>query len=158
MEGSLLTAWIVDALKETHHSKINPQCSYGVLVRTPSGTKFRPAPIRLKYTPSKSFHLMYICLHGLTELQNDHLFISHFHEPKDGYAYLEDGNDWYSDGQLSSSSVIHKPANQTLKQHAKIPPPVGFLLYFCIYCYLTKFDRCWINSDKQAMPSPSAQM
>lgn len=73
-------------------------------------------------------------------MQNDHLFISHFHEPKNGYTYLEDGNDWYSDGQLSSSSVIHRPANQTLKQHAKIPQPVSFLRYFCIYRCLTKFD------------------
>ncbi|RJE18874.1 hypothetical protein PHISCL_08790 [Aspergillus sclerotialis] len=38
---------------------------------------------------------------------NDHLFISHFHDPNDGFAYLEEGNDWLSDGQ-SGSSIVHK--------------------------------------------------
>ncbi|KAJ5656153.1 hypothetical protein N7507_008103 [Penicillium longicatenatum] len=38
----------------------------------------------------------------------DQLFISHFHDPEDGFVYLEE-NDWLSDGQLSASSVIHTP-------------------------------------------------
>ncbi|KAJ5918962.1 hypothetical protein N7466_009905 [Penicillium verhagenii] len=38
----------------------------------------------------------------------DQLFISHYHEPEDGFIYLEE-NDWLSDGQLSASSVIHTP-------------------------------------------------
>ncbi|KAJ5653809.1 hypothetical protein N7490_000812 [Penicillium lividum] len=38
----------------------------------------------------------------------DQLFISHFHEPDDGFLYLEE-NDWLSDGQVSASSVIHTP-------------------------------------------------
>ena len=50
---------VVDALKETHHPKINPQCSNGVLVRAPSGKKF-PPPVRLKYTSGKHFHFMYV--------------------------------------------------------------------------------------------------
>ncbi|EYE92962.1 uncharacterized protein EURHEDRAFT_414911 [Aspergillus ruber CBS 135680] len=54
---------------------------------------------------------------GLNTHFNDHLLISHFHDPKDGYTYLEDGNDWLSDGQ-SISSVVHKPAS---KQYAKVP-------------------------------------
>lgn len=57
------------------------------------------------------------------KVQNDHLFISHFHDPKDGYTYVEDGNDWLSDGQ-SISSVVHKPAS---KQHAKVPQLVRLL-------------------------------
>lgn len=40
--------------------------------------------------------------------QIDHLFISHYHDPKDGFTYLEDGNDWLSDGHMSGSSVVHK--------------------------------------------------
>ncbi|KAJ6006075.1 hypothetical protein N7451_004019 [Penicillium sp. IBT 35674x] len=38
----------------------------------------------------------------------DQLFISHFHDPDDGFVYLEE-NDWLSDAQLSASSVIHTP-------------------------------------------------
>lgn len=41
-------------------------------------------------------------------LQNDHLFFSQFHDPEDGYVYLEQ-DDWLSDGQLSGSSVIRTP-------------------------------------------------
>lgn len=55
-------------------------------------------------------------------LQNDHLFISHYHDPSNGYTYLEDGDDWLSDGQMSTSSVIRKPpAKQALKHEIKIP-------------------------------------
>lgn len=46
--------------------------------------------------------------------QNEHLFISHFHAPEDGYVYLEE-SEWLSDGQLSASSVIHKPKNTEKK-------------------------------------------
>lgn len=53
------------------------------------------------------------------QVQNDHLFISHFHDPSDGFPHLEDGNDWLSDGQMSSSSVVHK-----LKKHPKVNPEV----------------------------------
>lgn len=57
-------------------------------------------------------------------MQNDHLFISHYHDPQKGYTYLEDGSDWLSDGQMSTSSVIRKPpANQAMKY--KIPISVS---------------------------------
>ncbi|KAL2865108.1 uncharacterized protein BJX67DRAFT_188328 [Aspergillus lucknowensis] len=39
----------------------------------------------------------------------DHLIISHFHDSEDGYTYLEEDDDWHSDGQRSLSSVVHKP-------------------------------------------------
>lgn len=52
--------------------------------------------------------------------QNDHIFISHFHDTTDGYVYLEDTNDWLSDGQMSASSVIHKPDTQLKKRHPSI--------------------------------------
>ncbi|KAJ6037143.1 hypothetical protein N7540_001422 [Penicillium herquei] len=48
----------------------------------------------------------------------DQLFISHFHEPSDGYVYLEE-NDWLTDGQLSATSVIHTP-KYPQKKTAKI--------------------------------------
>ncbi|PYI00652.1 hypothetical protein BO78DRAFT_465172 [Aspergillus sclerotiicarbonarius CBS 121057] len=51
---------------------------------------------------------------------NDYIFISHFHDTNDGYVYLEETNDWLSDGQMSASSVIHKPDAQTKKGHPNI--------------------------------------
>ncbi|KAJ6119939.1 hypothetical protein N7523_004219 [Penicillium sp. IBT 18751x] len=39
---------------------------------------------------------------------NEQLLISHFHDPSDGYLYLEE-NEYFSDSQLSASSVIHTP-------------------------------------------------
>lgn len=62
------------------------------------------------------------------KIQNDHLFISHYHDPQNGYTYLEDGNDWLSDGQMSSSSVVRKPA---VKQYSRIPQPVNIPRFFC---------------------------
>ncbi|PWY94176.1 hypothetical protein BO94DRAFT_510403 [Aspergillus sclerotioniger CBS 115572] len=51
---------------------------------------------------------------------NDYIFISHFHDTPDGYVYLEDTNDWLSDGQMSASSVIHKTDAQMKKSHPNI--------------------------------------
>ncbi|OQD74875.1 hypothetical protein PENDEC_c009G05782 [Penicillium decumbens] len=51
----------------------------------------------------------------------EHLLISHYHDPVDGYVYLEE-NDWLSDGQLSASSVIHTP-----KSFGKKSPKVDHL-------------------------------
>ena len=48
--------------------------------------------------------------------KNDHLFISHVHDPKTGgFIYLEDTDDWLSDEHDSSSSVVHKPQKQDLR-------------------------------------------
>ncbi|KAL4887288.1 hypothetical protein BJY04DRAFT_742 [Aspergillus karnatakaensis] len=52
---------------------------------------------------------------------NDNLFVSHFHDDDDGYAYLEDDQDWYSDGQ-SISSVIHRTGGQDYGRHPRIEP------------------------------------
>ncbi|KAJ5527442.1 hypothetical protein N7513_011601 [Penicillium frequentans] len=48
----------------------------------------------------------------------DQLFISHFHDPDDGFVYLEE-DDWLSDAQLSASSVIHTP-KPLQKPNAKV--------------------------------------
>ncbi|KAL4868053.1 hypothetical protein BDV12DRAFT_107739 [Aspergillus spectabilis] len=50
---------------------------------------------------------------------NDSLLISHFHDSDDVYAYLEDGQDWYSDGQ-SLSSVVHRTSGQDYNRHPSI--------------------------------------
>ncbi|KAE8380904.1 hypothetical protein BDV26DRAFT_115459 [Aspergillus bertholletiae] len=39
---------------------------------------------------------------------NDNLIISHFHGSREGFIYLEESNDWLSDGQMSASSVVRK--------------------------------------------------
>ncbi|KAL6237239.1 hypothetical protein BDW75DRAFT_204587 [Aspergillus navahoensis] len=39
---------------------------------------------------------------------NDTLFVSHFHDSRDEYVYLED-DDWMSEGQASMSSVVRRP-------------------------------------------------
>lgn len=41
-------------------------------------------------------------------LQNDHLYLSHYHNPEDGYSNLEQSSDWIKDDRDSSSSVIHR--------------------------------------------------
>ncbi|RMJ22318.1 hypothetical protein PHISP_06815 [Aspergillus sp. HF37] len=51
---------------------------------------------------------------------NDHLFISHFHGPDDGYTYLEEGGGWLSDEKLSASSVLKKPDIQMEKKYPKV--------------------------------------
>lgn len=57
-------------------------------------------------------------------MQNEQLIISHYHDPTDGYVYLEE-NDWLSDGQLSASSVIHTPKTFE-KKRAKLNHLVRF--------------------------------
>lgn len=61
----------------------------------------------------------------LTQSQNEHLFISHFHGPGDEYAHLEDGNGWLSDGQMSASSVVHKPETQGQKSSGRVDQEVS---------------------------------
>ncbi|RAK75736.1 uncharacterized protein BO72DRAFT_449453 [Aspergillus fijiensis CBS 313.89] len=51
---------------------------------------------------------------------NDHLFISHYQDPEDGYVYLEEDTDWLSEGQVSASSVIRKSEAQPEKGHPHI--------------------------------------
>ncbi|RAL14546.1 uncharacterized protein BO97DRAFT_404085 [Aspergillus homomorphus CBS 101889] len=51
---------------------------------------------------------------------NDHFFISHYQDPEDSYAYLEEDSDWLSEGQTSASSVIRKSEAQPNKGHPHI--------------------------------------
>ncbi|KAB8234496.1 uncharacterized protein BDW43DRAFT_310162 [Aspergillus alliaceus] len=51
---------------------------------------------------------------------NDHLILSHFHGSRDDFVYLEENNDWLSDGQMSASSVVHKPPIPPHKGHPRI--------------------------------------
>ncbi|KAL3441591.1 hypothetical protein BJX65DRAFT_245269 [Aspergillus insuetus] len=53
----------------------------------------------------------------------DHLIISHYHDPEDGYAYLEDDDGWHSDGQGSLSSVVHRTGTRESRH-----PSVDFQL------------------------------
>jgi hypothetical protein len=40
--------------------------------------------------------------------QNDHIFISHYHDPEDGFANLEEASEWIEDDSASQSSVVHR--------------------------------------------------
>ncbi|RHZ66468.1 uncharacterized protein CDV56_101686 [Aspergillus thermomutatus] len=51
---------------------------------------------------------------------NDHLILSHFHDPTDGYVHLEENTDWLSDGQLSASSVVRKLDAPLKKQNLAV--------------------------------------
>ncbi|KAL1966886.1 hypothetical protein VTN77DRAFT_3851 [Rasamsonia byssochlamydoides] len=52
---------------------------------------------------------------------NDHLFLSHVHEPQHGYPNLEDDDSWISDDRASISSVVRKSRvdvhRRSLRQH-----------------------------------------
>ncbi|KAL8683880.1 MAG: hypothetical protein Q9186_000223 [Xanthomendoza sp. 1 TL-2023] len=43
-------------------------------------------------------------------LENDHIFLSHYHDLEDGFPNLETASDWIEDDRSSSSSVIRKSA------------------------------------------------
>ncbi|MCJ1463514.1 hypothetical protein MMC07_002122 [Pseudocyphellaria aurata] len=43
---------------------------------------------------------------------NDHLFISHYHGPDEGFANLEEGCGWIEDDQASLTSVVHRSVAQ----------------------------------------------
>ncbi|KAL9101813.1 MAG: hypothetical protein Q9163_002960 [Psora crenata] len=38
---------------------------------------------------------------------NDHIFISHYHDPGDGFSNLEGGSEWIEDDRASMASVAH---------------------------------------------------
>lgn len=59
-----------------------------------------------------------------SKLQTEQLLVSHFHDPEDGFVYLEE-NDWLSDGQLSAASVVHNPKPAKMKR-AKVDATVIF--------------------------------
>ncbi|KAK0507808.1 hypothetical protein JMJ35_009697 [Cladonia borealis] len=48
----------------------------------------------------------------LTHHLNDHIFISHYHDPEDGFANLEEGSEWIEDDRASLSSVVHRSVTQ----------------------------------------------
>ncbi|KAJ5620318.1 hypothetical protein N7510_004302 [Penicillium lagena] len=80
-----------------------------VILNAPEDFLFVPLVVREgeQLHPPFKFHL------------TDHLFISHFHDPGNGYVYLED-NDWLSDGEQSTSSVIRKTASYHQKKSPKV--------------------------------------
>lgn len=40
--------------------------------------------------------------------QNDHLFISHYHDSEDGFKNLEEGSEWIDDDRASLDSVVRR--------------------------------------------------
>ncbi|MCJ1411266.1 hypothetical protein MMC19_005354 [Ptychographa xylographoides] len=45
---------------------------------------------------------------ALVKHLNDHIFLSHYHDPEDGFANLEEGTEWIEDDRASQSSVVHR--------------------------------------------------
>ena len=45
--------------------------------------------------------------------QNDHLFISHYHNNEDGFSNLEEGSEWIEDDRASLDSVVRPSATRS---------------------------------------------
>jgi len=48
---------------------------------------------------------------------NDRLFISHYHDPEDGFPNLEEASEWIEDDRASQSSVVHRSILAKPSQH-----------------------------------------
>lgn len=48
----------------------------------------------------------------LISTQNDHIFLSHYHDPGDELVNLEEGSEWIEDDRASLSSVVHRSVIQ----------------------------------------------
>ncbi|KAL9116944.1 MAG: hypothetical protein Q9187_006523 [Circinaria calcarea] len=53
--------------------------------------------------------------------KNDLIFISHFHNPEDGFANLEESSQWVEDDRASLSSVVHKTVVQGTSREPVLP-------------------------------------
>ncbi|MCJ1402297.1 hypothetical protein MMC11_005517 [Xylographa trunciseda] len=63
------------------------------------------------YSVPKPFLLVVLELASCTPLVkhlNDHIFLSHYHDPEDGFANIEEGSEWVEDDRASLSSVVHR--------------------------------------------------
>ncbi|MCJ1284083.1 hypothetical protein MMC26_003414 [Xylographa opegraphella] len=63
------------------------------------------------YSVPKPFLLVLLDVASGTPLVkhlNDHVFLSHYHDPEDGFANIEEGSEWIEDDRASLSSVVHK--------------------------------------------------
>ena len=47
--------------------------------------------------------------------QNDHLFISHYHDSEDGFSNLEEESEWIEDDRASLDSVVRPSATRSQK-------------------------------------------
>jgi hypothetical protein len=66
----------------------------------------------------------------LTKHLNDYIFISHFHDPEDGFPNLED---MYDDGSSISSVVKKSPLQQQDELWARISAVVGIRPFSMLY-------------------------
>ncbi|MCJ1256161.1 hypothetical protein MMC24_003981 [Lignoscripta atroalba] len=63
------------------------------------------------YTAPKPFLIIALTAalsRSLVKHLNDHMFLSHYHSPEDGFANLEEGSEWVEDERASISSVVHR--------------------------------------------------
>ena len=57
-------------------------------------------------------NLNFIHTFGANICKNDHLFISHYHDPEDGFNNLEEGSEWIDDDRASLDSVVRRSIAQ----------------------------------------------
>ncbi|MCJ1394802.1 hypothetical protein MMC18_007682 [Xylographa bjoerkii] len=63
------------------------------------------------YSVPKPFLLVILDLASGTPLVkhlNDYVFLSHYHDPEDGFTNIEEGSEWIEDDRASLSSVVHR--------------------------------------------------
>ncbi|MCJ1363571.1 hypothetical protein MMC16_002678 [Acarospora aff. strigata] len=68
-----------------------------------SGTTVHKAP--------KPFLMIFLLSNSgpkLIKHLNDFIFLSHYHDPEDGFPNLEESSEWLDDDRASTSSVVHK--------------------------------------------------
>ncbi|KNG81719.1 hypothetical protein ANOM_008971 [Aspergillus nomiae NRRL 13137] len=97
----------LQALELMSSKKLN---TYNGFLEAPEEFLFIPLVMRKTEhdQPALNFHL------------NDRLIISYFHGSRDDFIYLEENNDWLSDGQMSASSVVRKSEVPLHKGHLSI--------------------------------------
>jgi len=76
--------------------------------------------------------------------QNDHIFISHYHDPEDGFANLEEASEWIEDDRASQSSVVHRSIARPPYREPFFNAEVRGLLAWQSDCELTWDIACAI--------------
>lgn len=87
--------------------------------------------------------------------QIEHLLVSHFHVPEDGYKHVEE-NDWLSDGQLSASSVVHSP--KLVKKKRTVVDATVILPYNLRVCLTNSVKQIDSLREASEMVTTSAEV
>ena len=69
--------------------------------------------------------------------QNDHLFLSHYHDPEDGLANIEEVSEWIEDDRASLSSVVHRSMARGSRKDPFFSIEVSMFYPQCFALWLT---------------------